>query len=456
MEKEKKTARAASRNEKRRETLRRVKEVLITRLNLGMEAEHIDDDSPLFGMGLGLDSIDALELVVGIEEEFGVTIKEDNLEVFLSVNTLVDYILSSEQRVAADGATIVAVAGQTPWLPAYKALRTETLMYKARPAILSLDEQPGAFEFITWLTAGKDIVLEPRRAMHAALLDADGMIIDLVNILMFDEKFWFLPTPGDATGARWIEEQAAARGLIVTDVSDQFAQVVCEGPFSWKIVKPLAPFEVTGLSYLHFMRAEWEGAPLEIFRAGVTNEYGFRIFLPAGMEDRLAAFLSSAAGGVAVRLETDAALLTDCLEVASREVRFPRIGATVSAGASPIPNELRWMVDAKKGDFSGREAVVREMETHTHRIVAFVLAAPAGTDPVDGEVVLDDRTIGKTLFLQWSPLLGALFGYAELEKEFAFAGNDCYEIRRPDGARHPIRTCSTPIFLTRSARTQME
>lgn len=55
-----------------------VKEMIIQRLKLeGMQPEDIDDQAPLFGDGLGLDSIDALELVLGVEQVFGVKIGDE-------------------------------------------------------------------------------------------------------------------------------------------------------------------------------------------------------------------------------------------------------------------------------------------------------------------------------------------------------------------------------------------
>ena len=56
--------------------------------------EQIDDDAPLFGTGLGLDSIDALELVVLLEKEYGIVIKdiEEGRPAFRSARTLSDFI----------------------------------------------------------------------------------------------------------------------------------------------------------------------------------------------------------------------------------------------------------------------------------------------------------------------------------------------------------------------------
>ena len=73
----------------------RVKEMIIERLKLeGMTPDQLDDQAPLFGEGLGLDSIDALELVLGIEQVFGVKIEDEaaGMKAFKSVQALTDFI----------------------------------------------------------------------------------------------------------------------------------------------------------------------------------------------------------------------------------------------------------------------------------------------------------------------------------------------------------------------------
>ena len=60
----------------------------------GMAPEDIADDAPLFGEGLGLDSIDALELIVLMEKNYGIKLKDPNegKAIFRSVKTMADYI----------------------------------------------------------------------------------------------------------------------------------------------------------------------------------------------------------------------------------------------------------------------------------------------------------------------------------------------------------------------------
>jgi len=77
-----------------------VKELLSTGLRLELPPAEIPDDAPIFGEGLGLDSIDALELVVLVEERFHVAIPDEEVgrRAFASVNALVEFILSERGR----------------------------------------------------------------------------------------------------------------------------------------------------------------------------------------------------------------------------------------------------------------------------------------------------------------------------------------------------------------------
>ncbi len=75
----------------------KVKQLIIDKLQLeGMTPDQIEDGAPLFGDGLGLDSIDALELVIGIEKTFGVRIQDEDVgaKAFASVNSLVEFLRS--------------------------------------------------------------------------------------------------------------------------------------------------------------------------------------------------------------------------------------------------------------------------------------------------------------------------------------------------------------------------
>ncbi len=83
--------------EKTDDLRQRVKELIVRQLKLEIDPGSIRDEAPLFGdanESLGLDSIDALELVLGVEKEFGIKVQDEEVGVkaFASVDSLCDFI----------------------------------------------------------------------------------------------------------------------------------------------------------------------------------------------------------------------------------------------------------------------------------------------------------------------------------------------------------------------------
>jgi acyl carrier protein len=77
------------------ELIKEIKTNIIEVLNLeDMTPEDIENDAPLFGEGLGLDSIDVLELIVMMEKEYGIKLKNpaEGKEIFKSINVMAQYI----------------------------------------------------------------------------------------------------------------------------------------------------------------------------------------------------------------------------------------------------------------------------------------------------------------------------------------------------------------------------
>jgi acyl carrier protein len=82
------------------ELIQKLKEEIIEVLNLEeMEPEDIETDAPLFGDGLGLDSIDALELIVLLEKNYGIKIEDpkDGRKIFFSIRTMAEYITENQK-----------------------------------------------------------------------------------------------------------------------------------------------------------------------------------------------------------------------------------------------------------------------------------------------------------------------------------------------------------------------
>ena len=85
--------------EKRERVLSDIIRMLIHVLQLDLSVDDIDPDSPLFGTGLSFDSVDAIEIIVALESEYGISINEsEGLLALRTVNTLVDVVIEKHDK----------------------------------------------------------------------------------------------------------------------------------------------------------------------------------------------------------------------------------------------------------------------------------------------------------------------------------------------------------------------
>ena len=79
---------------------KKLKELLVSSLSLeGVKSEDIKDDEILFGEGLGLDSLDAVEVVVLLQRNFGLNVKDmqEGKKIFYSLDTLAKYVMENKK-----------------------------------------------------------------------------------------------------------------------------------------------------------------------------------------------------------------------------------------------------------------------------------------------------------------------------------------------------------------------
>ncbi|HSB20677.1 MAG TPA: glycine cleavage T C-terminal barrel domain-containing protein, partial [Anaeromyxobacteraceae bacterium] len=190
-----------------------------------------------------------------------------------------------------------------------------------------------------------------------------------------------------------------------------------------------------------FTTGDVAGVPCLVARTGYTGEDGFELFCPPDRAARLWDALLEAGKGEGV---CPAGLgARDSLRL---EVAYRLYGSDMDDGTTPLEAGLGWVVKLEKGDFVGREALVRQKDAGVPRkLVGFTLTDP-GIARHGYKTLRDGQVVGTVTSGTKSPSLGISIGLAYLPAALGAEGSTfAVEIR---GRAAAARVVKTP-FLSR-------
>lgn len=256
--------------------------------------------------------------------------------------------------------------------------------------------------------------IDDGRVLYSSVCnEAGGMVDDLTVYRLAGDRFWLSPTPTrvDAVVA-WLTEQARDfSAAYVTNLVSGTGFISVQGPQARAIVGALtdADLSTVALPYYAFTHATFADVPGVLARTGYSGELGYEFFYPreygAHVWDAVMA-AGTPQGMVPCGL--------GALRSVRMEKRYPLYGLDLNETTTPLEANLGWTVRFDKGDFIGREALLRQKEAGvTRSLVAIEFpdlaflpttgdAATADGEPI-GTVTSADRGfyVGKTIALAY-------------------------------------------------------
>jgi glycine cleavage system T protein (aminomethyltransferase) len=274
------------------------------------------------------------------------------------------------------------------------------------------------------------------QAQYGCLCREGGGIVDDVVVYRraADDLLVCVNAGNRAKDFEWLAGHPG--GAEVVNESDAWGQLALQGPRAVGLLQRLTQVNLSALRSYRFAQGEVAGIPCIVARTGYTGEDGFELFCASDAAPRLWAALMEAG-----RPEQIAPCGLGARDSLRLEVAYRLYGSDMDDGTTPLEAGLAWVVKLDKGEFIGREALLRQKEQGLSRkLVGFVLTEPG--IPRHGYPVLQDgRKVGEVTSGTKSPTLGSSIGLAYVPPALAAEGSTfAVEIRGRPVAAKAVKT----------------
>ncbi len=278
---------------------------------------------------------------------------------------------------------------------------------------------PGAGEFIHRSVTNDVLGMQVGQAIYSAMCRPDGGIVDDLLVYRFPNR-WMMVVNG-ATNAKdyaWLKSQVPA-GVEFRDVTEETALLALQGPRAEHVLRGHVPDAALDLGFYRFLEGNAFGAPAVISRTGYTGEDGFELYFapryaPQVWEGLLAA-------GAPHGLEPVGLAARDTLRL---EMGYMLYGNDIDERTTPLEAGIGWTVKLKKGDFVGREALLRQKEQGLARKLVGFTVDGRRVPRHDMNIESGGRAVGRVTSGTFSPSLERPIGMGYVETA----------LDRPDGS----------------------
>jgi aminomethyltransferase len=226
-----------------------------------------------------------------------------------------------------------------------------------------LVEGPDAESLLQRLTPNDVSRLALGQAHYSALTTEAGCFVDDLLVYRIDEGRYLLVVNASniEKDFAWIESRRRGNATL-RNVSDDYGLLALQGPEALAILQPLTDVELDKIKYYHFADGRVLGEAATLSRTGYTGEDGFEILVAAERAEAVARGLLER--GAAQGLKPIGLAARDTLRL---EAKMALYGNDIDENHTVLEADLAWIVKWGKGDFIGREALLRQKEAGVAR-----------------------------------------------------------------------------------------
>ncbi len=325
------------------------------------------------------------------------------------------------------GAKMVEFAGFS--MPVqYKGVIEEHLAVRTKVGIFDVSHMGEfrvkgnqAFDFVQYLTCNDVSKLSQKQVQYSAFTTERGTVVDdlLVYKIADDEYLLVVNAANIEKDFNHLEKFVDRFDVNLINESDITAQMAIQGPFAEKTMEKLFGEIVKGIKFYWFDYVEYNGEKCLLSRTGYTGEDGFEIYCKPEIASSIWNDILDA--GKEYGIEPCGLGARDTLRL---EARMNLYGNDMDETTTVLEAGLGWICKLDKGDFLGRDALLKQKEEGLKRKLYGFEMVDRGIPRHGYPVFKDGKEIGVVTSGSFAPYLKKNIGLAYLPVELAKAGNE--------------------------------
>ena len=278
---------------------------------------------------------------------------------------------------------------------------------------------PQALDLVQHVTVNDAAKLKLGQAQYSALLYGHGGFVDDILVHKVADEHYFLCV--NASNQDKDYEHIAANNhfnATVENAGPRFAQLAIQGPLATGVAQKLTDINLAPIKRYHFVDGHFGGAPARIARTGYTGEDGWEIY--AAPEHAVRLWNEILTAGKSVEIIPCGLGARNTLRM---ESAMPLYGHEIHASITPWEAGLDWIVKLDKGDFLGREALVKQKQQGITRKLAGFEVKGRGIARDGYEILANGAGLGWVTSGGPAPALNKNIGMCFLPLSLAEPGN---------------------------------
>lgn len=343
------------------------------------------------------------------------------------------------------GAKIVEFAGYLMPIQ-YRGIREEHRRVRSTVGIFDVSHMgefyvsgPRALDFLNQVTINDVAKLAINQVQYSALCYENGGMVDDLLVYRLPDRYLLVVNAANLQKDwDWLQKHLLP-GVEMTNASDDCALIAIQGRYAEKTLQKLTQVNLSKIPYYWLEQGKLANVNMLISRTGYTGETGFELcFDPAHARQVWAEIMTA---GAEFEIEAIGLAARDSLRL---EMKFCLYGNDIDATTHPLEAGLGWITKLKKGDFIGREALIRFKEAGLKRqLIGFEVTGQAF--PRHGyKIAKNGREIGVVTSGTVSPMLDKGIGMGYVPVELSEIGSQ-FEIQIRDRTI-PAIVVETPFY----------